>query len=160
MSTITLLKEEVNKTLESLHDFAKWKLIAVSTLVAAGIGLQPFNEQRTTVWLLLFVPYACAYIDLNCYQYLLRIFLIAKVLRRSNDELLCEYEKQCEFYRRRGFFGLGLFAQMGCSLVFSIVTPGLAFLRFVADEPDKWKLVAASFAWVFGLGSITCFYAS
>jgi len=161
MDTASLLKQEINKTLEDLHDFAKWKLIAVSALAAAGLGLSQNNLQNTTYWLLVFVPYACAYVDLNCYQYLLRIFLIAKVLRNSQeDSLLRYYEDQCEIYRKRGFFGFGIFAQLGSSLAFSVILPAFALVRFILDNVESWKLESLLTAWFIGLLILVLCYLS
>lgn len=161
MDTPSLLKQEINQTLGDLHDFAKWKLIVVSALAAAGLGLPGANLQNTTYWLLVFVPYACVYVDLNCYQYLLRIFLIAKVLRRSQDDrLLREYEDQCEIYRKKGYFGLGIFAQLGSSLAFSAILPTFALVRFILDCVETWKLVSALAAWFIGLLFLVLCYLS
>ncbi len=151
MDTSNLLKQEVNQTLEDLHDFAKWKLIAVSSLAAAGLGLSK-SEPQMPYWLLMFVPYACAYVDLNCYQYLLRILLIAKVLRRTQDDaLLYQYEEQCEIYRKKGFFGLGIFAQLGSSLTFSAILPGFTLVRIAHDGTNIWLFVSALVAWLIGI---------
>ncbi len=156
MGSPSLLKAEINQTLEDLHDFAKWKLIAVSALAAAALGLPGAVTDGAVDWLLVFVPYACAYIDLNCYQYLLRIFLIAKVLRESHeDELLHKYEDQCEEYRKKGFFGLGLFAQLGCSLAFSTILPGFCAARILLGNAETWKLRLMLIAWLVGL-SVLC----
>jgi hypothetical protein len=159
MDTGNLLKQEINTTMEDLHDFAKWKLIAVSSLAAAGLGLAQPVLQAKLFWLLVFVPYACAYVDLNCYQYLLRIFLIAKVLRKSaDDQLLNAYEQQCETQRNKGFFGLGIFAQLGSSLAFSVVLPGFALPQFLRMS---FVTSASAFGvWLLGTVSVIACYVS
>jgi len=160
MDTASLLKQEINKTLDDLHDFAKWKLIAVSSLATAGLGLAQANSPNQTYWLLVFVPYACAYVDLNCYQYLLRILLIAKVLRRSQDErLLQDYEDECENYRHKGLFGFGIFAQLGSSLAFSTILPAFALPRFVLAHAEAWLPLALA-GWILGLLSLVLAYLS
>jgi hypothetical protein len=154
------LKEEIGKTLEDLHDFAKWKLIVVAALISTALGLlEP--KRSFAPWLLVFVPYACAYVDLNCYQYLLRIFLISKVLRSHGDDspLLSEYEKQCERYRKKGFFSFGLFAQVGCSLVFSLVPLGFAADRFRVGEVSLLSVRPLIATWLVGVALIVlCYY--
>jgi hypothetical protein len=153
------LEAEIGQTLEDLHDFAKWKLIVVAALISTALGLLD-PKRGVAPWLLVFVPYACAYVDLNCYQYLLRIFLISKVLRGRKDEspLLCEYERECEVYRKKGFFSFGLFAQIGCSLVFAFVPLGFAFEQLRADKtslPNTCPLLAT---WLVGVVLIVLCY--
>ena len=60
METTVLLKEEINQTLESLHDFAKWKLIVTAALAATALRLTGDGTRLQPSWLLLLVPYACA----------------------------------------------------------------------------------------------------
>lgn len=165
MDTSNLLKQEANKTLEDLHDYSKWKLIVASALTATALELSGWPVGLSP-WLLVFVPYACAYIDLNCYQYLLRIFLIAKVLRSSSDDsLLSEYEKQCETYREKGVFGFGLFAQIGSSIIFSIVTLVFAVGRLIIDKIElqnlgDLNLSALPVIWLVGLVPVILCYTS
>ena len=131
METTVLLKQEINQTLESLHDFAKWKLIVTAALAATALRLTGDGTKLQPSWLLLLVPYACAYIDLNCYQYLIRITVISRGLReRGEDPLLKHYEDLCEKLRKTyGVFNLGKDAQVGVSLVSSI-SPLLAVYEF------------------------------
>jgi len=110
---------------------------------------------------LLFAPYACAYVDLNCYQYLLRIFLIGKVLRKSNnDSLLLFYEEQCELFCKKGIFSFGILAQLGSSIAFSIIIPAFAFVRFMQGNSEKWQILSALIAWGIGLIILIYFYIS
>ena len=85
MNTYHLLKKEINQTIKSLHDFAKWKLIVTSAIAAAALGLAPGTAGAPLYWLFLFTPFACAYIDLNCYQYLIRITVISRYLRENTS---------------------------------------------------------------------------
>lgn len=148
----SLLKQEINKTLESLHDFAKWKLIVASALAATAFGLSGSSESFSP-WLFVFVPYACTYVDLNSYQYLLRIYLLSKVLRSRSDEdpLLNEYEKECEKYRKKGIFSFGLIAQVICSVIFSIVLLVFALMRVSIDQTKPLILIALLVTWSVGL---------
>ena len=156
MDTPTLLKEEVNKTLDSLHDFAKWKLIVVSALAASAIRLPGSDNQSEQNWLLGIVPLACAYVDLNSYQYLLRILLIAKVLRESqnNDPLLRKYENDCESVRQHGYFAMGMFAQRGSSLIISLILPGFACAQLILGNAESWKVGAFVTLWIVGIACV------
>jgi len=150
METSHLLKGEINQTLDSLHDFAKWKLIVTSALAAAGFGLSA-NQDKPHYWLLLFIPFACAYVDLNCYQYLIRITVLARALREhSEDALLRTYERECEELRERyGIFGLGKNAGVGASLAVSIVAPGFAVAAFSATKNVSFYVALS--VWAVGI---------
>ena len=155
----SLLKQEINKTLESLHDFSKWKLIVASALAATAFGLSE-SSKSFAPWLFIFVPYACTYVDLNSYQYLLRIFLLSKVLRShfSDDPLLSAYEKECEKYRNKGIFSFGLFAQVISSMIFSVVLLIFALVRVSIDQTEPHILDALLLIWSVGLVSIIFSY--
>lgn len=122
MQTSQLLKKEINQTVESLHDFAKWKLIVTAAIAAAALGLTS-SASRPLYWLLLFIPFTCAYIDLNCYQYQIRITVISRFLRQlAQDPILEDYERMCEDLRAQDdVFDLGKYAQVGASLFISII---------------------------------------
>lgn len=146
MSTSIQLKQEINQTLSELHDFAKWKLIAVSALAAVGLGISHAGPS-IPYWLLFFAPFACAYVDLHSYQYLLRIFALAKALREhADDQLLQDYELLCERLRAKGYFGIGMYAQLGSSIGFSILLPGFALAMFLQQYG-----VSSAFFWIAGV---------
>lgn len=158
-ASASLLKQEINKTSEDLHDFAKWKLISISTIASVGLGLS--TDHAASPWILLVIPYICAHIDLNCYQYLLRNFVISKFLRTSKaDKILSNYEEQCEFYRGRGIFGPGLCAQFCCSFTSSAILTAIPLGRFVLDAPNEQKLGSALVAWLIGLSVVLGVYLS
>ena len=95
MDSLITLKEEINKNNEMEHDLAKWKLGVTAALGAAAFGLGK-DCGTPPYWLLLFVPFVCAYIDLFVYQYELRILVIARFLRQHHqdgDKFLMKYEK-------------------------------------------------------------------
>jgi hypothetical protein len=154
MSTIHLLKAEINQTLESLHDFAKWKLIVTSALAAAAFGLTS-SSANSQYWFLLFIPYACAYIDLNCYQYLIRITVLARSLRdpANTDADLVRYEALCDGFRKRGVFSLGEYAQVAVSLAISLVAPPFAVIQFrIKHQPIRMWL--SIIFWLLGMLAI------
>jgi len=131
VETFKLLKEEIGQTTKSEHDFAKWKLIVVASLGGAALGL---GKEDPHYWLLLFIPFICAYIDLHSYQYQNRIMVIARFLRsyrsagasQGDEAALQEYENVCERLRRKHFFDLGQYANLASSLILSVIAPGFA----------------------------------
>lgn len=151
METSHLLKGEINQTLDSLHDFAKWKLIVTSALAGAGFGLGSSSAEKPHYSLLLFIPFACAYVDLNCYQYLIRITVLARALREhAEDALLKAYERECDELRERyGIFDLGKYAGVGASLAASIVAPGFAVAAFSAAKDARFYLSIC--VWLLGV---------
>ena len=156
-STVALLKEEINKTLESEHDLAKWKLGVTAALGATAFGLT--KQSDPNYWLLLFVPFVCVYIDLYVYQYQSRIKVIANFLRLNaeGDGLLQKYEKECERLRGENVFSLGNWAGLGCSLGASILGPAFYLVRNMHDILANRLLVSHAIAgvvWLVGLGLI------
>jgi hypothetical protein len=154
-STLTLLKQEINATMDAQHDLAKWKLGVVAALGAAAFGLS--KESPKSYWLLLFVPFVCAYIDLYAYQYGLRILVIARFLREHSegDAMLQAYEKECEKWRSRGIYSLGNRAGYGCSLGVSILGPVFYFLQRIDNPAGGNGLLmppaAATTIWLLGV---------
>jgi len=164
-TTLQLLKQEINQSTDTLHDLAKWKLIVVSALAAAALGLTPSGHGHYS--LVLLIPYACAYVDLNCYQHLIRIAVIARFLREHDgDESLQHYERQCEALRTNdsGVFDLTIYGQLWSSVAMSIVAPVWALVSFVFASPQKSlgalcdipKVLLAVFAvlWAFGVALV------
>jgi hypothetical protein len=155
-STLTLLKQEINKTMEAEHDLAKWKLGVTAALGAAAFGFGQ-NGSSPSYWLLLFVPFVCAYVDLFNYQYELRIRVIARFLRKpgQGDELLQKYEQECDDQRGKRIFSLGNWAEFGCSLGASILGPIFYVLHNKYYNSDKGSLLvsrpAAGIIWFLGV---------
>src|SRR3974390_1530418 len=104
-STPALLKEEINRTVANEHSLAKWKLAISGVLGAAAFGL--WKQGGTNYWMLIFIPYVCAYIDLYLYQDYLKIQVIARFLRECGDDpILQAYEMQCRGLREGHYFDL------------------------------------------------------
>jgi hypothetical protein len=122
-STLSLLKQEINKTNEAEHDLAKWKLAVTAALGAAAFGLG--QDGSAPYWLLLFIPFVCTYVDLFDYQYQLRILVTARFLREhgQDDAVLQAYEQECEEVRARHIFSLGKLAEISCSLGACVLGP-------------------------------------
>jgi hypothetical protein len=155
-STLNLLKQEINKTQEAEHDLAKWKLGVTAALGVAAFGLA--NYSKPNFWLLLFIPFVCAYIDLYGYQYQFRILVIAGFLRNRADADvdLREYEKKCEELRGQHIFSLGSWAGLGCSLGASIFGPIFACLYWfhtggTGRETLLVSFPAAVLIWILGV---------
>ncbi len=152
-STLGLLKEEINKTMEAEHDLAKWKLGVTAALGVAAFGLA--KDSNPNYWLLLLIPFVCAYVDLYVYQYQVRIRVIARFLREHHegDALMQEYERDCEHWRGQHLFSLGNWAGLGCSLGASLLGPVFYFLkRWRGEVPDSLLIspVAAGVIWLLG----------
>jgi uncharacterized membrane protein (GlpM family) len=161
MDSLSLLKQEINKTMESEHDLAKWKLGVTAALGGAAFGLAKDNPNY---WLLLSVPFVCAYVDLYLYQYQLRIRVIARFLREkaTSDLVLQEYEQRCQDLRDQHIFSLGNWAAIGCSLGVSVLGPVFYFLQRMQHKgsPDSLLVspVAAGMIWLVGALLIVCLW--
>jgi len=163
--TFQLLKQEIMQAIEAEHDFAKWKLIVVAALGAAALGLGKDGKSQSPHyehWLLPIIPFACAYIDLQTYQCLNRIMVIARFIRTyrkddptmgNGDRAMQRYEDFCAQARgTQAFFSLGSRANFAASLIASVVAAG-AFFWLVCDF---WPLggLVTSFTigiWVLGV---------
>ena len=137
--TQSLLKEEIHKTMESQHDLAKWKLILISALGGAALGLsrsQNSQDPDDNYWLLLFIPFVCAYVDLDYYQYQIRIITIGTFLGKYAEGLQKAYENRCAELRKQHVFSLGNWANIWCSVVASGLAGWLFCQRQLAQNPQ------------------------
>jgi hypothetical protein len=164
-SSSAVLKQEINETQQAQHDLAKWKLLVTAALGAAAFGFTGNigDVSKTNRWLLFFIPFVCAYVDLYDYQYRLRVLVIAKFLREKGaDPELKEYEKVCESVREscQGDFNLGQWAGLGSSLIASLVGPAFYFIRNPVPVPELETIprLAASAIWLFSLFLVLFFY--
>lgn len=132
MESVRLLKQEINDTFASIHDLVKWKLAVCAVLGAAALGLNTSGDKRQQYYLLLlFIPFVCAYIDLYCYQYQIRILVIARFLRRqTTDAVLRQYELWCTETRKTGAFGLWHLAGASATAVMSFAAVVAAWVQF------------------------------
>jgi hypothetical protein len=165
-STLITLKEEINKTLESEHDLAKWKLVVTAALGAAAFGSFEFGKNGSSpspnYWLLLLIPFVCAYVDLFDYQYQLRILVIAHFLRSKDgqgDPTLHKYEQQCEAGRGSGsIFSLGGWGLISSSLGASFLAATFYYLHNRYHHPGTGSLLlppsTASVIWLVGVAII------
>jgi hypothetical protein len=155
-SSVELLKQEINQTAEAEHDLAKWKLGVTAALGAAAFG---FGKEgcSPSYWVLLFVPFVCAYVDLFSYQYELRVLVLARFIREHGESapVLQAYEKTCEAERGNRVFSLGNAAELWSSLAASLLGPVLYLLHDKFAQPSADSLLisrpAAFSVWLFGI---------
>jgi len=154
-TTLTLLKEEINKTQDAEHDLAKWKLGVTAALGAAAFGLSKDNSP--IYWLLFLVPFVCAYVDLYDYQYRFRTLVIAKFIRENpSDPILQSYEKTCEAVRKKHVFDIGRRAAISSSIGASVFGPLFYFLNPAHSNAPNTLLVSPRFALVIWFIGVLC----
>lgn len=131
MEALNLLKEEINETTKSEHDFDKWKLIVVAALGAAALGMGK-DASENHYWLMLCIPFVCAYIDLHSYQLQTKIMVIARFIREHGEEdaTLQNYEKICYELHKDKVFYLGQYANLSASIILSMLAPAFAVARY------------------------------
>lgn len=156
IEAIKILKEETKLTLSDLHDFAKWKLTAAAALASIGLGLTRDHSQAS-LWLLVFIPYVCLFVDLNIYNYNLRLLVISKVIKESckANNLIRIYECTCEEKGccRNGVFTPATLAQLGSSIMFSMLSICAFF-----QSSGRLLLAAEIACWGIGMLLIALFY--
>ncbi|MCI5160313.1 MAG: hypothetical protein D3906_18190 [Candidatus Electrothrix sp. AUS1_2] len=156
MEAVKILKEETKLTLSDLHDFAKWKLTAAAALASIGLGLKETQvHSQVSLWLLVFIPYICLFVDLNIYNYNLRLLVISKVIKESckADNLIRIYESTCEKgCRRNGVFTSATLAQLGSTIMFSMLSIYAFF------QSSGGSLVYEVACWGVGMLLIALFY--
>jgi hypothetical protein len=148
---VALLKQEINGTFESIHDFAKWKLIVTAALGAAALGVTSPPGADHNYSLLLFIPFVCAYIDLYSYQYQVRILVLARFLRdQAEDPVLQRYERSCRDHREHNAFDLWRWAGTSASFVMAALAPLVAFAQFYRKH-QRWNEVLSVAVLIGGL---------
>ena len=73
------LRDEIIEAQKSRSELLKWKLVIVSVLGAAGLGLSDKHEAILIV--LALIPLASLYVDVVCYHLALRSIVIGSFLR-------------------------------------------------------------------------------
>lgn len=91
------LRNEILESQKVRSDLLKWKLIIISALGAAGLGLSGSFDTINASLVLCIIPFACAYVDLLCRHLSLRnkaigIFLSKQESVKSDDNLVFQYE--------------------------------------------------------------------
>ncbi len=150
MESNEIIKQETRFSVESLHDFAKWKLIVASALATVGLGLTSTSPQGKA-WALLLIPYACAYVDLYSYQDLIRIIVVSQFFLESEETTLRAWERHCRrLHEQHRVWDLSQQAQFWGSFVLSLA-PFVTFLELAKAKDWVW-LGVAILLWMVGVG--------
>ncbi len=127
------LPDEIMDSQRTRADLLKWKLVLVSGLGAAGIGLQP-GSQGDFRFLLALIPLVAVYVDLLCSNLNLRIILIGRYFAEKTDD---PYEPFVGPYRI--VFSLEDWALYGSSYFLSglLAVSGIFYFfhEFLAEPP-------------------------
>lgn len=159
---IASLREEIIESQKARMDFLKYKLIAIASLGAIGLG---FNGNSTgwkiePDYLLCIIPFVCIYADLLCYHNNIRILVIANFFCYSNDP----YEKYvgglCSNSHGGGryLFNLEDFALYWSSMAMSIFLFAYSLVPFLhASNPSIIKGIVFLLA---GICSVVIIYST
>jgi hypothetical protein len=83
MALLDKIRDEIIETQKIQAALARWKLVLVAALGAAGLGIQPSNSDRGGAALLGLLPFVCLYADSLVYNSGIRVLAIARYLRRD-----------------------------------------------------------------------------
>ncbi len=117
------LRAEILESEKARIGLLQYKLIAVASLAAIGLGFSNYKNDTTPIdadYLLCIIPFVCAYVDLLCYHNTIRILVIACFLNYNNDP----YEEYIVKLGNAGYLfnmeDLALFwSSMGLSILLS-----------------------------------------
>jgi hypothetical protein len=133
------LREEIVASQQARIDLLKYKLVAIATLGAVGLGFSETEIKSTDlvfqpVFVLCIIPFVCAFIDLLCLHNTIRILIIARYLVAHNDPYESfivsigeRFEKLPKIKRKDGatiFFELEDWALQWSSLLLSLLLFG------------------------------------
>lgn len=110
--SVSSLRTQIIETQKIRSDLMKWKLVLVSGLGAAGIGLEKFNITQQII-LLALIPLVCVYVDAMCAHLSLRILLIGEFIATYdplNDDEKCAQSYECFIRQKPQSYGLEEFA--------------------------------------------------
>jgi hypothetical protein len=96
------LRNEIVESQKARTEFLKWKLIGVSALGAAGLGLTEHAGPIGAYLVLALIPFVCFYVDLLCRHISLRILVIGRFLRFNASGEQRAYEQFAEQSRQMG----------------------------------------------------------
>ncbi|MGA8571171.1 MAG: hypothetical protein ACLP7A_00165 [Desulfobaccales bacterium] len=83
------LRTEIIESEKARIDLLKYKLVAVATLGAVGLGVGNYAEGHGFIYAICIIPFVCNYVDLLCFHNSLRILAIGRYLHNHGDP----YEK-------------------------------------------------------------------
>jgi hypothetical protein len=136
MSLLDKTRDEILETQKMQASFARWKLLLVATLGAAGLGVVPNEPNGRGAALLSLLPLVCVYADTLIYNSGIRILAIARYLRvdakgnfpghtdtseDASDELPAVRDYERFFKENRPHFNLEVVALQGVTSVVSLI---------------------------------------
>jgi len=80
------LRDEIIAAQNARIDLLKWKLIIVSALAAAGLGIGATKDTTNFPLVLCCIPIVCAYVDLLCQHLTLRMLVIGRFIRTQSAQ--------------------------------------------------------------------------
>jgi len=100
------LRTEIIESQKARIDLLKYKLLAVATLGAIGLGFgQSQHGKIDSDLVLLIIPLVCIYIDLLCWHNTLRILVIGRFLSHYHKDLYEKYISSLDRYTpKKGYF--------------------------------------------------------
>ncbi len=137
-------ESEIVEAGKRLSELARWKLVAIGALGAAGLGFSRDAVPNADLVLCL-LPLVCVYIDAMAYHLLLRTHVIATYRRTSlatSSPEETRWERFVAKARRRGAYGLeSIFLFLSTLAVsgFLVAAPWLSCtssLKSVLTRPD------------------------
>jgi hypothetical protein len=132
------LRNEIIESEKARIDLLKYKLVAIATLGAVGIGVGNYAKGQGFTYAICIIPFAAIYVDLLCFHNTLRIRAIARYLYNNGDP----YEKFINTIRCRiSFFELEDWALQWSSLALSaiIFIYGLLYPYFYSCPLDNFR---------------------
>ena len=149
---LPVLRTEIVESQKARMDFLKYKLVAIASLSAIGLGFGDYKLDKIIVpadYVLCIIPFVCAYIDLLCYHNTLRILVIGCFLKH-HDDLYEGYIVQLDKQHAKGvryFFDMEDLALHWSSVALSIALIVYCIVPFFTqNNPQK--------GWIFLIAGI------
>jgi hypothetical protein len=107
------LRTEIIESQKARIDLLKYKLLAIATLGAVGLGIGNYHsDTHEFIYIICIIPFVCIYVDLLCFHNNLRILVIGRFLHNCGDtyekfiSALNDYAERCCHKKPRYFFKL------------------------------------------------------
>ena len=139
------LRAEILVSEKARIELLQYKLIAVASLAAIGLGFGDYNGTEIKVqadFVLCIIPFVCAYVDLLCYHNTIRILVIASFLKHNGDPYEEYIEKLGKAYKKDGvryLFNMEDLALYWSSLGLSFLLAIYSAIPFFSIEKDITK---------------------
>jgi hypothetical protein len=147
MSLLDKIRDEVLETQKTQASFARWKLLLVASLGAAGLGIVPREPNGRGAALLSLLPLVCVYADSLFFNSGIRVLAIARYLRvnakwngpdpsgiveADHRDWAAARDYERFFVNNRHHFDLEVVALQGVTLGVSTIVLILGVLNFFA----------------------------